>query len=259
MTYYEMIDKYPAFAGYSSYENSKYRLFSVPSAKFEEFFNPVIEIKPEDTITFFKKGKDSMQNVHGNKVVRPEKAKYLVFPVNTSSKNMRSNFSVIKDSYSYVFSKAWCEYLPLILEGKLIPISYDNYAVNRNFILTLENIRPLCDMMISNDHESKKLAWSIIYSINLEKSDPGLVELIVFLIKEYNAKPNNDSTDYIYYERYLSRYIPKNNSIPLDLYNEYAIPYIERDIKRLLDIYHPHAIFEEIKLKKYEHLTNTKF
>lgn len=259
MLYHEIVDKYPAFAGYSSSERHKYYLFSVIPDNFDKIFNPTLEIKPEDAITFFKKGKATMENVHGNKIVKPEKAKYLVFPINTKTKNMRSNFSVFKSSYSYIFSIAWLEYLPLILEGKLIPISYDNYVIKRNFVLTRENIKSLCDMIISEDQKNKKLAWNIIYSIDLEKSERGLIQFIILLMKAYAISPDRESPDIVYYNRYFNTYISRVNAIPADLYNTYLIPHIEKEMKNLLDIYHPHAIFEEIKLKKYEHHTNINF
>ena len=167
--------------------NSKNLSFHVNESTFQKYFNNDEDLTSDDKVFFYPyfQGESSGLNVDKNPIGNYKESKYIIFPVSLEYRDRyRSKFSVVSKANGfekvYIFSKNWEKYLPLILEGKLKPISFDKYYLKSNIRITEDMIPSLISMILYGSENDREIVQTMLLSFI--KTDLTVLEETLFNI-----------------------------------------------------------------------------
>jgi hypothetical protein len=239
--------------------NPKNISFYVNESTFQKYFNNDEDLTSDDKVFFYPyfQGESSGLNIDKNPIGNYKESKYIIFPVSLEYRNSyRSKFSVAlkKNNFEplYIFSKNWEKYLPLILEGKLKPISFDKYYLKSNIRITEDMIPSLISMILYGSENDREIVQTMLLSFI--KTDLTVLEEALFNIigtalyfrgVGYFKTSKNVSREV---NKYVNEFLDKNffsiyctydksSIIPKELVEKYLKPVYQYKINELTHLY----------------------
>jgi hypothetical protein len=239
--------------------NSKYIAFYMYEVDYNNYFNNDRTLTPDDKVFFYPyfQGDSNGLNVEKNPIDTYKNSKHIIFPVSLFyTGKYKSKFSVLSVKHLnkniYIFSKNWEKYLPLIIEGKLNPISFDKYYLKPSVRITEDMIPTLISMICNGGPSDLEIVQTILLSLitkDATKEEKILLDLLGTAIyyrgtnffktsknvsKEVNNFVNNhlQSSFFDVYACY-----DKSNMLPKELIEKYMQPVYQYKMAELAKLY----------------------